>query len=206
MQQPPASTHIKHRLLYRNGNFSAIVFGKFNKMFTFYPMFSNDIFRFFGFFAPNNGTIRKKGTVFRNMKESWIRFSFTFFVGAFLYPMIELAYRGKTHVLMSLLGGLCALVIDWVDRTLGKRRFVKKAFLSAILITQLEFISGVLFNLKWNLGIWDYSLLPYNLAGQICLQFSFFWFLLSLFGIFCLRAMQFALTPLIKKPKVRFST
>lgn len=157
------------------------------------------IFRFFRFSPTKSCHNKKKRDGFRHMKESWIRFYLAFFAGAVLYPTIELAYRGKTHVLMSLLGGICALVIHWVDRMLGKRRFLQKAFISAILITQLEFISGVIFNLKWNLGIWDYSLLPYNLSGQICLQYSFFWFLLSLCGIFCLRAMQITLMPLVKK-------
>lgn len=51
--------------------------------------------------------------------------------------------------------------------------------IGAIIITALEFIVGVIVNLilKWN--IWDYSMLPFNILGQISLPFSLIWFLLS---------------------------
>ena len=34
-----------------------------------------------------------------------------------------------------------------------------------------------------SLNIWDYSDLPFNLMGQICLLFSVFWFFLSIIAI-----------------------
>lgn len=102
-----------------------------------------------------------------------------FLLGAILYPMIELAWRRRTHISMALLGGLCLLSIRLVDRGLGKGRWAQKALLSALLITELEFLCGVLVNLVFKLEVWDYSKQPLHLLGQICPLFSFFWFLLS---------------------------
>ena len=58
-------------------------------------------------------------------------------------------------------------------------KFEKQMAIGAIIITALEFIVGVIVNLilKWN--IWDYSMLPFNILGQISLPFSLIWFLLS---------------------------
>ena len=56
---------------------------------------------------------------------------------------------------------------------------ISQMFISSIIITTLEFIFGVILNIWLKLGIWDYSNMPYNLCGQICLLFSILWFLLS---------------------------
>ena len=104
---------------------------------------------------------------------------FCFIVGGVLYPLIELIYRGRTHFSMGILGGICLCAIYFVHDVLGKGRLIPKAFLSAVLITQLEFICGVIVNLWLGLSVWDYSDRPLKLAGQICPLFTFFWFLLS---------------------------
>ena len=46
-------------------------------------------------------------------------------------------------------------------------------------ITGLELITGIIVNivLKWH--IWDYSGMPLNFIGQICLPFTLLWVLLS---------------------------
>ena len=51
--------------------------------------------------------------------------------------------------------------------------------LSAIGITFLEWITGCVLNIWMKMDIWDYSKLPMQIMGQVCLIFSFFWFLLS---------------------------
>lgn len=104
---------------------------------------------------------------------------YLFFVGATLYPLLELLFRGYSHISMSLLGGICLVAIDWVNRTMGRLRPVWKAALCSVLITQMEFITGMVVNVALGLKVWDYSHLPFQLAGQVCLLFSFFWFLLS---------------------------
>ena len=54
------------------------------------------------------------------------------------------------------------------------------ALISGITITCLEFIFGIVYNVWLKLKIWDYSSLPLNIFGQICLPFSLIW---SFFGL-----------------------
>ena len=52
-----------------------------------------------------------------------------------------------------------------------------------ILITALELAFGVVLNRILGLNIWDYSDLPLNFLGQICLPFTAAWFLLAAVAI-----------------------
>ena len=49
----------------------------------------------------------------------------------------------------------------------------------AMIVTVLELLVGLVVNrwLGWN--VWDYSDMPLNLWGQVCLQFAVAWFFLS---------------------------
>ena len=47
----------------------------------------------------------------------------------------------------------------------------------------LELIFGIIFNINLGMNVWDYSDLPFNLFGQICLPFMIAWFLLSAVAI-----------------------
>ena len=57
---------------------------------------------------------------------------------------------------------------------------ISQMFISMVVITSLELVFGLILNVVFNLGIWDYSNMPYNLFGQICLLFSVAWFFISL--------------------------
>lgn len=48
----------------------------------------------------------------------------------------------------------------------------------------MEFTSGVFINIVLGLGVWDYSALPFNVLGQVCLPFSALWLLLSVPAIY----------------------
>lgn len=55
-----------------------------------------------------------------------------------------------------------------------------QAMVCTVLITAVEFVAGLVLNVWIGLDIWDYSNLPLNLCGQICLWYSALWFVLSL--------------------------
>lgn len=55
-----------------------------------------------------------------------------------------------------------------------------QALVCTVLITAVEFVAGLVLNVWLGLNIWDYSNLPLNLCGQICLWYSVLWFMLSL--------------------------
>ena len=56
--------------------------------------------------------------------------------------------------------------------------------LSAVIISELEFLTGYVVNVILGYDVWDYSYLPYNLMGQICVGYSLLWMFLSLAIIF----------------------
>ncbi|HHU05678.1 MAG TPA: hypothetical protein GXZ65_04255 [Clostridiales bacterium] len=103
-------------------------------------------------------------------------------IGALGYGVIELLFRGYTHWSMLLAGGVCfCLMYKISDMPVPKWQ---KWVLGASVITTVEFVAGAIVNiwLKWR--VWDYSGHIFNLFGQICLLFTFLWFLL------CIPAME----------------
>lgn len=106
-----------------------------------------------------------------------------FIIFGFIYCGIEILYRGYTHISMFVVGGLCCLFIGYINEITPKMPMYLQCLLSSIIILTLEFISGCYLNLYLKLNIWDYSNLPYNLCGQVCLFFGIAWFFLSYFVI-----------------------
>lgn len=108
-----------------------------------------------------------------------------FLMGGMIYFAIELAYKGESHFSMLIVGGVCFVLIGALNSYFDKKMtLLRQMLLSALIITVLEFFSGIIVNLWLELRVWDYSALPFNLMGQICLPFSIVWFLLSLPAIF----------------------
>lgn len=109
-----------------------------------------------------------------------LKYIVLFNIGGFAYMLIEILFRGRTHWSMGILGGICFILIGLIDTILPiDFSLIGQMFLSSLIVTILEYFSGVFLNLYLNLGVWDYSALPFNFQGQICLIFSIFWFLLS---------------------------
>ncbi|MBE6605494.1 MAG: hypothetical protein E7635_00430 [Ruminococcaceae bacterium] len=101
--------------------------------------------------------------------------------GGVMYAGIELLWRGYTHPSMVLTGGVCFLIIYRIapfDSPL-----LLRVLACAAAITAIEFAVGVCVNIIFELNVWDYSDRPFNLLGQICPLYSFFWFILSFAAI-----------------------
>lgn len=105
---------------------------------------------------------------------------FVFALGAALYSMVEVLYRGSTHWTMALTGGLCMTLIHGMNKMLCKMKFFTRCVCSCFLITTIEYLVGVVVNIKCRMNIWDYSSNKFQFRGQVCLLYSFFWFLLSI--------------------------
>lgn len=122
---------------------------------------------------------------------------FLFACGATAYPTLELFWRGHTHFTMVLLGGLCGLFIHRINRCLPREPFLTRALLSAFAITILEFAVGCLVNLVLDWRVWNYSSHRFHIWGQVCLLYSFYWFLISLPSLAVSSAVSRHLTPLL---------
>ena len=101
--------------------------------------------------------------------------------GGALYYLLELLWRGRSHPSMFLLGGLCFWGLGRVGRL--RLSLPLRALLRAALVTCAEFFSGLLLNLALRWDVWDYSGLPGNLLGQVCLLYAALWVPLSGAGI-----------------------
>lgn len=104
---------------------------------------------------------------------------FLFLFGAAGYSIIELIWKGSTHWSMAIDGGICLIMISIINNRLKDRSLLLRAFFCALFITAVELVTGIIFNLYLKMDIWDYSDRFMNLYGQICLLYSFLWFLLS---------------------------
>ena len=103
---------------------------------------------------------------------------FIFLSGSFIYSLIEIIFRGHTHWSMTVLGGISGAVLYLID--LGRETLALKAFAGAMMITALEMVTGVIDNIIMKWSVWDYSRVPFNILGQICLPFSAAWFLITI--------------------------
>lgn len=107
-----------------------------------------------------------------------------FVIGGLIYITIELLFRGYTHWTMFILGGLCFITIGAINEFINwKMSILLQMFIGAVIITVLEFCTGCIVNLWLDWGVWNYSNLPFNILGQICLWFSFTWYFISLVAI-----------------------
>ena len=107
-----------------------------------------------------------------------MEFCFVFFLGALGYGAIETLWRGATHWTMLLAGGACFLLI-YLNATRLRCARWQVWLLSAAEVTTAELLVGLLVNRALGWAVWDYSALPLNLGGQICLRYSLYWLALS---------------------------
>ena len=103
----------------------------------------------------------------------------TFFLGGTLYVLLELLWRGRSHVSMFCAGGLALLLLHGLFLRFALPLFAQ-CLLGGLVITAIEFVAGAIVNVRLKLNVWDYSKMPLNLYGQVCLPFSLLWCLLTL--------------------------
>lgn len=106
-----------------------------------------------------------------------------FGVGAVGYSLIEILWRGNTHWSMSLAGGISLCGLSRISKKMRCASLFKKALAGCGLITAVEYVFGLIFNCALKKNVWDYSHMPFNIGGQVCALYSFFWFVLSLGAI-----------------------
>ena len=106
-----------------------------------------------------------------------------FTIGGVLYAGIEILWRGRTHFSMVIAGGVCFVIFEGITRWLRGKSLILQSLIAALSVTFVELIFGVIFNLGLGMKVWDYSREPFNFLGQICLLYSFLWFVLALVAL-----------------------
>ncbi|MBQ4601767.1 MAG: hypothetical protein IJB24_02800 [Clostridia bacterium] len=117
-------------------------------------------------------------------------YSVVFAIGGILYSLMEIMWRGYTHISMAIAGGVCLAGMFCIERHFRNMRLLIKCILGALLITAVEFSIGCVVNRGMGLSVWDYSDRPLNIMGQICPLFTAVWFLVSVPAFFLCRGMN----------------
>lgn len=109
------------------------------------------------------------------------KYTTLFLTGGTIYPLLEIACRGKTDISMGFAGGICLCLINHVCNSRMKNSpIATKCLAGSFIITTVEFAVGILVNVVFKMDVWDYSGLPMNVMGQICIPFSILWFFMTL--------------------------
>lgn len=104
-----------------------------------------------------------------------------FLLSGSVYYAMEIVFKKshKSHWTMFVLAGLAgAIFIDGLNNLFSyEMDFLLQIFICSTTITIGELIVGLIWNQDY--GIWNYTNMPFNYMGQICLPFYFLWMLLS---------------------------
>lgn len=113
-----------------------------------------------------------------------IKYSILAWIGYATYIAMEITARGRSHWTMGILGAIAFIVIGGLNNWFPwEMSLLKQGVIGAVVITMLELICGIICNVWLGMGIWDYSNMPFNFMGQICLPFSLLWVVLSIVAV-----------------------
>ena len=108
-----------------------------------------------------------------------------FAAGAVGYFLLETIWRGYSHWSMAAAGGISLLFLIKTFKKLKNAPHYFKALVGGGIITAVELVFGIVFNLLLGMSVWNYSSVPGNILGQICPVYSFIWcgisFIVSVF-------------------------
>lgn len=99
-----------------------------------------------------------------------------FLIGGTIYYGIEILWRSYSHLSMFILGGICFILVGLINEYIPwEMGLLWQSLIGACIITTTEFATGLIVNVWLGLGVWDYSNMPCNVMGQICLPFFLLW-------------------------------
>lgn len=100
-----------------------------------------------------------------------------FLLGAVSYCAVEMLWRGRTCAGMGVTGGVCMAAFCALRRR-HRGSLLSLCLRGGLMITMAELIYGMLWNKDRE--TWDYSHLPLNWRGQICMRYFMLWCLLCI--------------------------
>lgn len=110
----------------------------------------------------------------------------SFLLGAVGYPLLELCWRGRTHPIMSLAGGISCWGLDRLRRS--RLPAWSMPLVGCGIITGVEAAVGLIWNRDHR--IWDYRDMPGNWRGQVCVPYALLWAALSAATVALLNAAE----------------
>lgn len=117
------------------------------------------------------------------MKDIWkrvIKYTVLFVAFSALYVWIEIMFRNRSDRSMIFLSGTVGIIIGLLNNVIPwSMGLVQQGLIGGFLIvTPMEYFVGK-FLVNQDLSIWNYSNMPCNIDGQICLSFTLIWCIIS---------------------------
>ena len=117
------------------------------------------------------------------MKDIWkrvIKYTVLFVAFSALYVWIEIMFRNRSDRSMLALSGVLGVTLGLLNNIIPwSMTLAQQALIGGFLIvTPMEYFVGK-FLVNQDLSIWNYSNMPWNIDGQICLPFTFIWCVIS---------------------------
>lgn len=114
-------------------------------------------------------------------KKSILKYFILGWFGGSTYCSLEVIFRGRSHWSMVVLAFILFFLIGSLNNLFPwDMSLAKQGIIGACMVTVLEFITGCIVNIWLGWNVWDYSNMPLNILGQVCLPFSLLWILLSI--------------------------
>ena len=113
-----------------------------------------------------------------------LKYAFLFWFGGATYVALEVLWRGYSHWTMLLLAGILFIIVGLLNEIWSwNLKFRYQVLISTAIATILELFTGLIVNVCLGWNVWDYSNVPFNFLGQICLPYTFLWVALSVVAI-----------------------
>lgn len=131
-------------------------------------------------------------------KRQWIhiviKYLTLFLVGYCTYIALEVTYRGESYALMGILGGISLLLFDQINNKISwDLDIALQGCIGSVIITSFELFIGEALKILNHPLMWDYSNMPFNYNGVVCLPFSIVWIFITILGIFIADAYNYYL-------------
>lgn len=121
------------------------------------------------------------------MRLKWkivLEYVFLWLFGGIIYYAFEVIFRGFSHWSMFILGGICMCFAVWQGSV---RQWQDPFWIQLVrcmmFVTSCEFATGIIVNKWMGWNVWDYTGMPFQLFGQICIPFMLLFGALSGIGI-----------------------
>lgn len=112
------------------------------------------------------------------------KYAFLGWFGGATYVTLEVLWRRYSHWTMLLLAGILFIIIGLLNEIWNwNLKFRYQVLISTAIATVLELFTGLIVNICLGWNVWDYSNVPFNFLGQICLPYTFLWIALSAIAI-----------------------
>lgn len=128
-----------------------------------------------------------------NLRGKIMKNAMMFLIGFCVYVAIEIIYRNESYFYMGLDGGLLFVLIDKInDHISWDMDLIWQGIIGSCLVTFTELVIGMAMLYYPSIPVmWDYTNMPLNYYGVICLPFSIIWIFMSWVAIFLADAINY---------------